>query len=117
MDIISLRPLTKLGKIWGHFYLDKNGTEHFQECTQAEYEALVSQGKGKPNVPGVWTDSGCFDRFDTVSGLVEEGTYYDDGNRQYVRANGIDAVLLSGTIVNNQVSFSELITLDGNLNL
>ncbi len=105
----TLTKLTKLGQFYGHFYEDKTG-EHFVECTQQEYEALGLKDAGAPNVPGKWIQSGCYDKFNTPSGLIEDGTYHDDGVRQYVKINGKQGVLISGDIVDDKISLSDFNT-------
>lgn len=102
---MQLTEVHKIGMLYGHFY-ELEGVQLFQECSQEEYEALGLRGAGAPkNLPkgAEWKHSGCFYKFDTDSGFLEDGTFSANpeepervwvksgGKVSYVESNKIDA--------------------------
>lgn len=79
IDLIEANPI---GMWYGHFYLDEKGTKQFVEVTQQEFES------GVVNVKGTYIGGGCLTKFDTPSGHIEDGYFFQEGTSQIVKLIG-----------------------------
>lgn len=79
IDLIEANPI---GMWYGHFYLDEKGIKQFVEVTQQEFES------GDVNVKGTYIGGGCLTKFDTPSGHIEDGYFFQEGESQVVKIAG-----------------------------
>ena len=72
-----------------HVFKDTDGSSFQVECTKAEYLALGNVNAGQPFVKGaIWDYSYTIPKLDTISGLLEDNTYYVSGEEVAVRLTG-----------------------------
>jgi hypothetical protein len=101
----SLTEVQLAGEWHAHFYEDAEGRTRALECSAEDIAALRRKGAGAPDVPGRWLhSSGRMRRFDTPSGLLEDGCYCRlDDAATLVAAGGDQHVVRPGDIVDGEL--------------
>jgi len=79
-----MRRATKVKDQCYHVFEDTQGVEVVEKCTLEEYRALALPDAGQPQRPGLtWKFSIESVEFDTPSGFLEFGHYWDAGDGTY----------------------------------
>jgi hypothetical protein len=67
-----------------HVFEDSSGNEVVEECSLEDYRALALSNAGQPKREGLtWKFSIESIKFDTPSGFLEKGCYWDAGDGTY----------------------------------
>ncbi len=99
---VNLLEAKPIGMWFVLFYLDKTGQKQFIEVSEAEYDAGIASG--------TYIGGGHLTKFDTPSGLLEDGYFFQDGPSQVVKIAGkaIDPLPSSVQVVGGLLDISSL---------
>ena len=86
---MKLTKVEKIGEMAVNSY-ELNGVIEYIETTVSEYDSLSLKNAESPKIPdnAKWLSSSKRPKFDTVDGLIGEGTYYKEGNTIILRLEG-----------------------------
>jgi hypothetical protein len=77
-----MQKINIIGQWAHHIFRDKEGNDVYVECSIEEYNKLALSNDSNPVPPEgmTWVGSRYGSKFDTQTGVLEKGTYFDYDN-------------------------------------
>lgn len=108
---IKLKKVDFLGYANFHLFIDANGNEVVEECSNKEYKALEKAGAAAPTKDGcVWKCSfGEGIKVDTPKKILKKNEYCDLGTELFVCHEGEDGILRGKKMKKEDITSDEVL--------